>query len=45
MQAEHITIVDNRQKYRARLQQAWLADQLNISLLKKIILVKLYSKG
>lgn len=43
MAAEHITIVDNRAKYRARLANQLKIDPSNVSLLKKSILVRLYS--
>jgi hypothetical protein len=43
MNAEHITIVDNRVAYRARLTQLALANPLNIPLIQKTILMRLYA--
>jgi len=42
MQAEHITIIDNTAAFRARLNQTWLANPFDNSLLKKIILMRTY---
>lgn len=44
MNAEQITIVDNRQAYRARLNQLALANPLNIPLIKKTILSGFYAR-
>jgi hypothetical protein len=41
MNAEHITIVDNRAAYRARLTQLALINPLNIPLIKRTILMRL----
>jgi len=41
MQAEQIKIVDNRKKYRKRLQLHWQANLTDPSLLKKIMYVRL----
>lgn len=43
MQAEHITIIDNTNAFRARLTQQWHANLTDISLLKKIILMRFYA--
>lgn len=43
MQAEHITIIDNRNAYRARLAQRLKATPFDLSLLKKFMLMRLYA--
>ena len=43
MNAEHITIVDNRVAYRARLNRLALVNPLNIPLIQKAILMRLYA--
>ena len=43
MNAEHITIVDNRKAYRARLTQLALVNPCNIPLIKRAILMRLYA--
>jgi hypothetical protein len=46
MQAEQITIVDNTDAFRARLTLKWHANLTNLSLVKKIMLMRFYaSKG
>ena len=44
MQAEQVTIVDNTAAFRARLQQRWQANMTDISLIKKMILMRYYAQ-
>ena len=42
---EHITLIDNTKAFRAKLNQRLAIDPTNQSLIKKVILAKLYANN